>query len=96
VARGEVGVGLGNEDRWKKFEEADLDELRQPGESRTAFLLRFTLSHPDVQTIIVGTLYPEHLQENIAALEQGPLPANVYEETKRRLDRVGVTPVPTG
>ena len=94
VARGEVGVGLGNEDRWKKFEQAGLDELRQPGESRTAFLLRFTLSHPDAQTIIVGTLYPEHLQENIAAVQQGPLPANVYEEAKRRLDRSGVAPVP--
>jgi aryl-alcohol dehydrogenase-like predicted oxidoreductase len=96
VARGEVGVGLGNEDRWKKFEQASLDELRQPGESRTAFLLRFTLSHPDVHTIIVGTLYPEHLQENIAAVKQGPLPADVYEEAKRRLDRAGVAPVQTG
>jgi aryl-alcohol dehydrogenase-like predicted oxidoreductase len=96
VARGEFGVGLGNEDRWKKFEEANLDELREPGESRTAFLLRFTLAHPHANTIIVGTLYPEHLQENIAAVEQGPLPASVYEEAKRRLDRVGVTPVQTG
>src|SRR6266545_3809741 len=93
VARGEFGVGLGNEDRWKKFEEAGLDELREPGESRTAFLLRFTLSHPHVQTIIVGTLYPEHLQENVAAVEKGPLAANVYEEVKRRLDRVGIAPV---
>jgi len=92
VARGEVGVGLGNEDRWTKFEEASLDELREPGESRTAFLLRFTLSHPHAHTIIVGTLYPEHLRENIAAAELGPLPANVYEEAKRRLDRVGVAP----
>jgi aryl-alcohol dehydrogenase-like predicted oxidoreductase len=95
VARGEVGVGLGSKDRWKKFEEASLDELREPGESRTAFLLRFTLSHPDVHTIIVGTLYPEHLQENIAAVEMGPLPADVYEEAKRRLDRAGVAPIPT-
>jgi aryl-alcohol dehydrogenase-like predicted oxidoreductase len=96
VARGEVGVGLGNEVRWKKFIEAGLDELCEPGESRTAFLLRFTLSHPHVNTVIVGTLYPEHLRENIAALEQGPLPANVYEEAKRRLDQVGVAPVQAG
>jgi aryl-alcohol dehydrogenase-like predicted oxidoreductase len=94
VARGEVGVGLGNEDRWKKFEEAGLDELREPDESRTAFTLRFTLSHPDVQTIIIGTLYPEHLRENVAATQKGPLSADVYEEAKRRLDRIGVTPVP--
>jgi aryl-alcohol dehydrogenase-like predicted oxidoreductase len=93
VARGEVGVGLGNEDRWTKFEQANLDELRESEESRTAFLLRFTLSHPHANTIIVGTLYPEHLQENIAAVERGPLPADVYEEAKRRLDRAGVAPV---
>jgi aryl-alcohol dehydrogenase-like predicted oxidoreductase len=93
VARGETGVGLGNVDRWKKFEEAGLDELREPGESRTAFLLRFTLSHPDVNTTIVGTLYPEHLRENIAAAVQGPLPANVYDDAKRRLNRIGVAPV---
>ena len=96
MARGEVGIGLGNEDRWKKFEEASLDELREPGESRTAFLLRFTLSHPYVQTTIVGTLYPEHLRENIAAVKKGPLAADVYEEAKRRLDQVGVAPVQTG
>ena len=92
VARGEVGVGLGNEDRWKKFEEAKLDELREPGESRTAFLLRFTLSHPYVNTTIVGTLQPEHLKENIVASEKGPLPAKVYEEAKFRLQQVDVTP----
>jgi aryl-alcohol dehydrogenase-like predicted oxidoreductase len=95
VARGEFGVGLGNEDRWKKFEAANLDELRQPGESRTAFLLRFTLSHPHVDTTIVGTLYPEHLQENVAAVKKGPLPPDVYQEAKRRLDQAGVVPAPT-
>jgi len=93
VARGEVGVGQGNENSWKKFEEASLDELREPGESRTAFLLRFTLSHPHVNTTIVGTLYPEHLRENLAAVERGPLPANVYDEAKRRLDGVGIASV---
>ncbi|HLO31712.1 MAG TPA: aldo/keto reductase, partial [Anaerolineales bacterium] len=96
VARGEFGVGLGNAERWKKFEAANLDELREPGESRTAFLLRFTLSHPDVHTIIVGTLYPEHLQENVAAVKKGPLAEGIYAEAKRRLDAVGVAPAPTG
>jgi aryl-alcohol dehydrogenase-like predicted oxidoreductase len=95
VARGEVGVGLGDQDRWKKFEAAGLDELREPGESRTAFILRFTLTHPHADTIIAGTLYPEHLRENIAAVQRGPLPEDVYEEAKRRLDQVGVAPVQT-
>jgi aryl-alcohol dehydrogenase-like predicted oxidoreductase len=92
VARGETGVGLGSQERWLKFEAASLDELREPGESRTAFLLRFTLTHPHVQTTIVGTLYPEHLRENVAAGQKGPLSAQVYTEAKRRLEQVGVSP----
>ncbi len=92
VARGEIGVGLGRADRWQKFEEAKLDELREPGESRTAFLLRFTLAHPHAHTIIVGTLYPEHLRENIAMAQRGPLPPAVYAEAKQRLSAVGEAP----
>ena len=93
VARGEPGVGLGRSDRWEKFEQAHLDDLCEPGENRTTFLLRYTLSHPDVDTIIVGTLYPEHLHENLQAVQRGPLPASVYAEAKKRLDRVGLKPV---
>ena len=85
VARGEPGAGLGNQDRWAAFEKANLDELRSEGESRTAFLLRFTLSHPGMSTTIVGTLIPSHLEENIAIAAKGPLPSDIYEEAKRRL-----------
>lgn len=92
VARGEPGDGLGGAERWATFEKAGLDELRQPGESRTAFLLRFTLSHPHCHTTIVGTLQPQHLAENVAIARQGPLPADVYEEAKRRLDAAGERP----
>lgn len=92
VARGEPGEGLGNKDRWQKFEAANLDELRAEGESRTAFLLRFLLTHPDIHTTIVGTLIPGHLQENIQIAERGPLAPDTYAEAKRRLDRVGETP----
>jgi aryl-alcohol dehydrogenase-like predicted oxidoreductase len=92
VARGEPGDGLGAADRWGIFEKAGLDELREPGESRTAFLLRFTLSHPHCDTTIVGTLQPEHLRENVAAAMRGPLAADVYEEAKLRLDRIGEKP----
>ena len=90
VARGEPGVGLGNNDRWAKFEEAKLDELRAEGESRSGFLLRFLLSHPDIHTTIVGTLIPEHLKENIAIAAKGPLTPDVYAEAKKRLDAAAV------
>jgi len=94
AARGEPGVAQGgsNEERWKKFEAAKLDELREPGDSRTAFLLRFTLTHPHCHTTIVGTLIPEHLSENVEVAMRGPLPKDVYEEAKKRLDAVGETP----
>lgn len=92
VARGEPGEGLGGEDRWKKFDAANLDELREDGESRTAFLLRFLLSHPDIHTTIVGTLIPAHLQENIAIAAKGALAPDVYAEAKRRLDGAGEMP----
>jgi len=53
--------------------------------SATEFMLRFTITSPDVHTTIVGTLNPTHLQENVAAVLQGPLPAAMYHEAKRRL-----------
>lgn len=86
VARGEPGEGMGGEDRWQAFEAANLDELREEGESRTSFLLRFTLNHPGMSTNIVGTKNPAHLAENVEAARRGPLPADVYAEAKRRLD----------
>lgn len=85
MARGEPGAGLGNEDRWKAWEAAKLDELLDAGETRTQFLLRFTNSHPGMHTNIVGTKSSKHLQENVAAASKGPLPPHVYEEAKRRL-----------
>src|SRR5690606_32447910 len=92
VARGEPGSGLGNQERWAVFEKAKLDELLDTGESRTGFLLRFTLSHPHCHTTIVGTLNPDHLQENVAIAQKGALPADVYAEAKKRLDAVGESP----
>jgi aryl-alcohol dehydrogenase-like predicted oxidoreductase len=61
-----------------------LDDLLD-GASRTEFILRFTLSHPDLHTTIVGTSDTEHLAANVAAARKGPLPAEVYAEARRRL-----------
>lgn len=86
VARGEPGAGLGNQDRWAQWEKANLDELLPPGETRTSFLLRWTLNQPGMSTNIVGTKNPAHLRENVEAAKRGPLPDDVYQEAKRRLD----------
>ena len=95
VAQGEPGQGRGREETWHKFEEVRLDELRGEGESRSAFVLRFSLTHPNVHTIIAGTKNPAHLKENVNALLQGPLPPDIYVEVKRRLDEVGIKPEAT-
>ena len=92
VAQGEPGAGRGSAERWGKFEEAGLDELREEGESRSAFILRYTLAHPHVHTTIVGTLNPDHLRENLETARRGPLSPDVYSEVKRRLDTVGISP----
>lgn len=86
VALGDPKQGLGKAEQWQAFAAAGLDDLRQAGESRTSFMLRFTLTHPDAHTIIVGTTNPAHLQENVQAVLAGPLAPDVYTEAKRRLD----------
>lgn len=70
--------------RRDRFEAADLEDLLD-GMSPMEFMLRFTISHPDMDTTIVGTANPEHLRANLAAAAKGPLPPDVYEEAKRRL-----------
>jgi aryl-alcohol dehydrogenase-like predicted oxidoreductase len=66
------------------WELAKLDELLD-GSTRMDFMLRFTLSHPDMTTTIVGTANLDHLRANVTAARQGPLPPDVYAEAKRRL-----------
>ena len=94
VAQGEPSATQASAGKWEKFESAGLDELRAEGESRSAFVLRFTLTHPHAHTIVVGTTSLEHLRENVEAVRQGPLPEGVYAEAKSRLDALGETPVP--
>jgi aryl-alcohol dehydrogenase-like predicted oxidoreductase len=93
VARGEPGKsGVSRPEGWALFEAAGLDELLEQGESRTSFMLRFTLSHPGMHTTIVGTLNPEHLAQNAATAAKGPLSADVYAEAKKRLASAGEKP----
>jgi aryl-alcohol dehydrogenase-like predicted oxidoreductase len=84
VAKGPPGKGQGSADLWDLWDKTELDDLLE-GEHRTGFMLRFTITNPNIHTTVVGTLDPEHLLENIAAVLKGPLPASVYSEAKRRL-----------
>ncbi len=87
VARGEPGQGMGSRNQWELWEKAKLDELLGEGEDRTAFLLRYTISHPGMSTTIVGTANAEHVKANAQAAARGPLPPDVYAEAKQRLER---------
>ena len=85
------GRGAEPQDTRDLWERAGLDGLLD-GMSRMDFTMRFTFSHPDLHTTIVGTVNPDHLRANIEALRAGPLPADVYDEAKRRLGGAGSAP----
>jgi len=78
----EPGLGQRN---WQASGVGDL--VREAGLSDQEFILRFTLSHPALTTTIVGTANPAHLAANIAVAEQGPLPADLYDQAKKLLPR---------
>jgi aryl-alcohol dehydrogenase-like predicted oxidoreductase len=100
IIRGGVARGAPSDDQdpgeipdfWRKIVEqrralwqnAKLDDLLEGG-SAMDFMLRFTITHPDMHTTIVGTANPDHLADNLAALRAGPLSDDVYAEAKRRL-----------
>lgn len=81
--------GSAPRDRW---EHGRLDDLLD-GMSRIEFTLRFTLSHPDLDTTIVGTKDVAHVLSNIEIAAKGPLPADVVAEAKRRMDATESRPL---
>ncbi len=68
-------------DRWGEVELDDVLDGMTPME----FMLRFTLSHPEMHTTIVGTANPDHLAANVEAASKGPLPDDQYEAARARL-----------
>jgi aryl-alcohol dehydrogenase-like predicted oxidoreductase len=65
-----------------------LKQILPPGMSLPELALRFVLSHPAVSTTIVGMRKLEHVRENIALSDKGPLSPELLQELKRhRWDR---------
>ena len=68
-----------------------VDELKTivpPGMTLPEMALRFILSHPAVSTTIPGMRKPEHVRQNIAASDSGPLDKALLAELKKhRWDR---------
>src|SRR5262249_12051371 len=89
AAKGAPSGAEGAGTQWGRWQKARLDDLLA-GLTPMEVILTFT--HPGMATNIVGTINPAHLQDNIVALRQGPLPAALYAEAKRRLTAAGSTP----
>jgi aryl-alcohol dehydrogenase-like predicted oxidoreductase len=72
-------------ERRRRWMNARVDELLD-GMDPMEFMLRFTLSNPDMSTTIVGTANPAHLAVNAKVAAKGPLPAELYAEACRRFE----------
>jgi aryl-alcohol dehydrogenase-like predicted oxidoreductase len=91
AAKGAPAEGKQSGLQWDRWRQAKLDDLlgdMTPME----FILRFTFTNPDLDTTIVGTANPAHLQANVDVLLKGPLPSDLYTEAKRRLAAAGSAP----
>jgi aryl-alcohol dehydrogenase-like predicted oxidoreductase len=88
AAKGTPSEGRQEGSRWARWQHARLDDLLEDM-TPMEFTLRFTFSHPEMDTNIVGTINPAHLKDNIDALLKGPLPPPIYIEAKRRLEIAG-------
>ena len=65
-----------------------LKKILPPGMRLPQMALRYILSFPAVSTTIVGMRKPEHVRQNIAASDAGPLDAALLQELKaHRWDR---------
>ena len=64
---------VSNETLREYWDTAKLDEMLD-GMTRVEFMLRFTLSHPALDTTIVGTANLDHLRDNLPRRRAGPAP----------------------
>lgn len=70
-----------------KWEKVDLSVLA-PQLDPMEMMLRFTLSHPNAHTVIVGTKSLGHLQDNLSAAEKGPLDAQLVKAIRAKVAAV--------
>lgn len=85
IAQGGPEAEIQRENVNRVWQAARLDELLVDGMRPAELILRYTLTNPACHCIIVGTANEHHLAENVAAMKQGPLPADLYQEITNRV-----------
>ena len=80
---------FGPENLAKTIERVEkLKKIVPAGMTLPEMALRFILSHPGVSTTIVGMRTPEHVRQNVAVSDAGPLDSSLLAELKKhRWDR---------
>lgn len=74
---------------WDRIQKLKFDFLNKSLEEATATALRFTLSIPGVDTMIVGTTKPGLWQENAKYVAEGNLSSEGFEAIRERWNEVG-------
>ena len=74
---------------WDRIQKLKYDFLSKSLEQATAAALRFTLSIPGVDTMIVGTTKPGRWSENAKYVAEGNLPEEEFEAIRDRWREVG-------
>jgi aryl-alcohol dehydrogenase-like predicted oxidoreductase len=69
---------------WERIQKLKFDFLEKGTEAATAMALRFTMTIPGVDTMIVGTTRPQRWQENARYVAEGNLSNDEYEAIRRR------------
>ena len=73
---------------WNRLQKLKFDFTGKSVEQATAMAMRFTLSIPGVDTIIVGTTRPTRWQENAKYVGEGNLSDDEYEAIRNRWEEV--------
>lgn len=71
-------------DYWNRIQRLKFDFMNKSTEEATATALRFTLSIPGVDAVIVGTTNPNRWHENARFVAEGKLSEEEYEAIRNR------------
>ena len=74
---------------WDRIQKLKFDFLNKSLEEATAIALRFTMTIPGIDTMIVGTTRPKRWQENAKYVAEGNLSSEEFEAIRTRWSEVG-------